>query len=142
MHLAHLADQSGLVPLAYLTHSFKIVSLVAHYRLNAELVIRLLQGPRLPDIVRQGLLGMHGNAVLHGRVGVGHRLGLDVVAEGVERSSTMTLLRELGCDIAQGYHIGKPMPINSLDTWLTRAAAEHTGGKITRIPAPRSQSAG
>jgi diguanylate cyclase (GGDEF)-like protein len=41
---------------------------------------------------------------------LGHALGLDVVAEGVEDRDALDLLRELGCDIAQGYGIGRPVP--------------------------------
>jgi len=43
-------------------------------------------------------------------VDLGHHLGLEVVAEGVEDAATLALLRELGCDRAQGYGIGRPMP--------------------------------
>jgi diguanylate cyclase (GGDEF)-like protein len=41
---------------------------------------------------------------------LGHALQLRVVAEGIENYETLELLRELGCDLAQGYFIGKPLP--------------------------------
>jgi len=41
---------------------------------------------------------------------LGHSMGLQIVAEGVEDSSTLELLVELGCDIAQGYCISTPKP--------------------------------
>jgi diguanylate cyclase len=37
-----------------------------------------------------------------------------VVAEGIEDEATLDLLRELGCDLAQGYLISKPMPASEL----------------------------
>ena len=42
-------------------------------------------------------------------VELGHNLGLRIVAEGVEDGATLAWLGSLGCDVAQGYHIGRPM---------------------------------
>ena len=42
-------------------------------------------------------------------VELGHNLGLRIVAEGVEDGDTLEWLSGLGCDMAQGYHIGRPM---------------------------------
>ena len=42
-------------------------------------------------------------------VELGHNLGLRIVAEGVEDGETLSWLEGLGCDVAQGYHIGRPM---------------------------------
>lgn len=49
---------------------------------------------------------------------LGHEFGLTVVAEGVETAKTFELLKELGCDIAQGYYVGYPMSISEFNTWL------------------------
>jgi diguanylate cyclase (GGDEF)-like protein len=46
--------------------------------------------------------------LIRGTIRLGHSLGLRIVAEGIEDSDTLSLLRELGCDLAQGYFIGKP----------------------------------
>jgi len=51
-------------------------------------------------------------------VGLGHSLGMRVTAEGVEDSIALAYLREVGCDEAQGYLIGKPMAPDALDVWL------------------------
>ncbi len=51
-------------------------------------------------------------------IGLGHSLGLTVVAEGVEDEATQAALAALGCDTLQGYHLGRPMPVVELDGWL------------------------
>jgi hypothetical protein len=45
---------------------------------------------------------------------LGHALDMRVVAEGIEDRRMLDLLRELGCDVAQGYFIGKPAPADGL----------------------------
>jgi len=47
-------------------------------------------------------------------IDLGHAMGLRVVAEGIEDPATLELLRDLGCDLAQGYLISKPMPASEL----------------------------
>jgi EAL domain-containing protein (putative c-di-GMP-specific phosphodiesterase class I) len=47
-------------------------------------------------------------------IGLAHSLDRKVVAEGVEHRETLDLLSEMGCDIAQGFAIGRPMSIDSL----------------------------
>jgi diguanylate cyclase (GGDEF)-like protein len=51
-------------------------------------------------------------------VDLARNLGLRVVAEGVETASTWDALREMGCDIAQGYVISRPLPADQLGAWL------------------------
>jgi len=51
-------------------------------------------------------------------IGLAHNLGLTVVAEGVENASQLDFIRDAGCDEAQGYHIGRPMPAGQLAEWL------------------------
>jgi EAL domain-containing protein (putative c-di-GMP-specific phosphodiesterase class I) len=56
---------------------------------------------------------------------LGHDLGLTVVAEGMEDGATWDLLADLGCDVAQGYFVARPMAPKQFVTWLpspTRAA--------------------
>jgi EAL domain-containing protein (putative c-di-GMP-specific phosphodiesterase class I) len=50
-------------------------------------------------------------------VGLGHSLGMTVTAEGVRDSETLTFLRNAGCDFAQGYFIGHPVPPEALHIW-------------------------
>lgn len=60
---------------------------------------------------------------------LGHNLGLQVVAEGVEDEQTLDALALLGCDEAQGYFISHPQDFDALMTWLGSAS-----WKPLRIP--------
>jgi diguanylate cyclase (GGDEF)-like protein/PAS domain S-box-containing protein len=78
-------------------------------------------------IDRSFVIGMGveaGDAVIvRSTVDLGRNLGLDVVAEGVETIETWECLRELGCNTAQGYFLGRPMPADEMSEWLrTRQA--------------------
>jgi EAL domain-containing protein (putative c-di-GMP-specific phosphodiesterase class I) len=53
-------------------------------------------------------------------VALAHALGLRLVAEGVEDDATGAVLARLGCDIAQGYAIARPMPVDDFLLWLER----------------------
>jgi diguanylate cyclase (GGDEF)-like protein len=56
--------------------------------------------------------------IVRSTIDLAHNLGLKVVAEGVENAETLTLLHELGCDLAQGYHISRPGPVGSLQNFF------------------------
>jgi EAL domain-containing protein (putative c-di-GMP-specific phosphodiesterase class I) len=47
-----------------------------------------------------------------------HGFDLEVVAEGVENIETLHALRDMGCDIGQGYYLAKPMPQEAFIRWL------------------------
>ncbi|MEJ2572464.1 MAG: EAL domain-containing protein [Gammaproteobacteria bacterium] len=64
-------------------------------------------------------------AIVRSVIDLGHNLGIKVIAEGVEHQDSLALLRNLGCDAAQGYHIGRPMPAPQVDGWLKQAALIH-----------------
>lgn len=51
-------------------------------------------------------------------VGLAHNLGLQVIAEGVEDERTLELLKQLQCDEAQGFHLGKPQAAAELERLL------------------------
>jgi diguanylate cyclase (GGDEF)-like protein/PAS domain S-box-containing protein len=78
-------------------------------------------------IDRSFVLGMEAEAgdavIVRSTVDLGRNLGLEVVAEGVETIETWERLRELGCNTAQGYFLGRPMPAEEMSDWLrTRLA--------------------
>jgi EAL domain-containing protein (putative c-di-GMP-specific phosphodiesterase class I) len=56
-------------------------------------------------------------------VGLGHSLGLPTVAEGVEDVATVGILRELGCDVGQGWLFGRAVPAEAVDAMLAETAA-------------------
>jgi diguanylate cyclase (GGDEF)-like protein len=51
-------------------------------------------------------------------IAMAHSLGITVVAEGVEKEGQYAILRERGCDLAQGYWLGHPVPIDEFITLL------------------------
>ena len=54
-------------------------------------------------------------------IDLAHNLGLEVVAEGVETQEQMALLKELGCDIIQGFLIAEPIESERLLDWASRS---------------------
>ena len=64
-------------------------------------------------------------AIVRSTIELGHNLGLVVVAEGVESHDAWRRLEELGCDLAQGYHVSRPLPADAMTRLLAeRRAAE------------------
>jgi diguanylate cyclase (GGDEF)-like protein len=61
-------------------------------------------------------------ALVQATIELAHALGLNVVAEGVEEAATLTTLTSLGCDLAQGYYIGRPAAAAELTLAQDRVA--------------------
>ncbi|HYH49212.1 MAG TPA: GGDEF domain-containing phosphodiesterase, partial [Acidimicrobiia bacterium] len=57
-------------------------------------------------------------AIVRAVLDLGRALGLTTVAEGVETAEQMAALRDLGCDWAQGYHLGRPGPAETVTTLI------------------------
>ncbi|MBA3032273.1 MAG: EAL domain-containing response regulator [Gammaproteobacteria bacterium] len=57
-------------------------------------------------------------AIFEASLGLARQLGMEVVAEGVEDQEDWDYLRQTGCDLAQGYFIGRPMPAADLPGWI------------------------
>jgi EAL domain-containing protein (putative c-di-GMP-specific phosphodiesterase class I) len=49
-----------------------------------------------------------------------HTLGMEVIAEGVESEAQATLLKEMGCDMAQGFHFWSPLPPEAATRFLAK----------------------
>ena len=68
------------------------------------------------------VLGMAQNSndavIVRSTIELGHNLGLRMVAEGVEDAATWSMLRSLGCDVIQGYHLSPPLPVDELEEWM------------------------
>jgi diguanylate cyclase len=58
--------------------------------------------------------------IVQSTIDLAHNLGLTVIAEGVESDETWRRLRALGCDVAQGWLIGRPLPAADFANWLNR----------------------
>jgi diguanylate cyclase (GGDEF)-like protein len=73
------------------------------------------------------------DAILRATIDLAHQLGLTIVAEGVEDDATMQRLKAMGCEHAQGYGIGKPMPQEQIMSWLTQ---RRSGGRSSVVALP------
>jgi diguanylate cyclase (GGDEF)-like protein len=89
---------AGFTSLAYLNDLA-----VGELKLDRRFIAPLAGGARSRD-----------SELVRATIELGHALGLEVVAEGVEDGASLELLRDLGCDIAQGYGIGRPVPAAQL----------------------------
>jgi diguanylate cyclase len=90
---------AGFTSLAYLSRLP-----VGELKLDRRFISPLAGGTRSRD-----------SELVRATIELGHALGLQVVAEGVEDAGALELLRDLGCDIAQGYGIGRPVPAHELE---------------------------
>jgi diguanylate cyclase len=70
--------------------------------------------------------------IVRSTIDLGHNLGLRLIAEGVEDAPTLDLLRQQGCDGAQGYHLSRPVPAANIPS-----AAAIASPLLTTAPAPR-----
>jgi diguanylate cyclase (GGDEF)-like protein len=73
-------------------------------------------------------------ALVRATVQLAHSLGARAVGEGVEDEALASALRELGCDFAQGYHLGRPMPAPALRELLGLTTA------LQRMPVPQPRA--
>jgi diguanylate cyclase (GGDEF)-like protein len=85
-------------------------------------------------------MGMVGDAsdalIVRSTIELAHKLGLAVVASGVEDEATLGKLRELGCDSVQGFFLSRPMPPEEIPAWVkesvwTKSAREK--GSLRRV---------
>ena len=87
---------AGVTSLAYLSSLA-----VGELKLDRSFISGLSRGDRDTHLVRS-------------TIELGHAMGLRIVAEGIEDEHTLTVLIELGCDVAQGYCISRPKPPGEL----------------------------
>jgi EAL domain-containing protein (putative c-di-GMP-specific phosphodiesterase class I)/ActR/RegA family two-component response regulator len=72
------------------------------------------------SFVMTALKSKESRTVVRSIVELGRSLGIKVVAEGVEDSETLEYLEQIGCDLAQGYFVGRPMNGEALAQWVRR----------------------
>jgi diguanylate cyclase (GGDEF)-like protein len=88
-------------------------------KLDRSIVRPIISSPSFRTIVRT-------------TIDLAHQLGARVVAEGVESAAISSELRALGCDIGQGFYLGRPMPPDTFAEWMRDPARA----------APRFEAAG
>ena len=100
----------------------------------------MLQLVRLPfceikvdkSFVISAIRSSESRAVVESIIGLGHNLGLRVVAEGVEDAATLRYLCDAGCDLAQGYFIAEPMYGTAAAAWIEHDSTEFQTGVARR----------
>ncbi len=76
-------------------------------------------------------------AIVRSTIELARNLGLTVVAEGVEDDVTLMSLREMGCDVAQGFGLGRPVPADQV--WQLVGVIEHRVPRVLRDGEPNGQ---
>jgi diguanylate cyclase (GGDEF)-like protein len=81
--------------------------------------------------------GTPDEVMVRSSIDLGHNLGLEVVAEGVEDTATLLPLREMACDYAQGYALAPPVPVGDLPgaCWTAETTAAAALGYAASSPA-------
>ncbi len=59
--------------------------------------------------------------IIRSTIDLGHNMGLKVVAEGVETEAALQQLQAMGCDLAQGYLMSRPLPVAELERWIVES---------------------
>jgi diguanylate cyclase (GGDEF)-like protein len=81
--------------------------------------------------------------IVRSTINLGHDLGLRIIAEGVEDSATLEHLATLGCDLAQGYHLSRPLAADAFGRWLADTPRQPRAGSLPRsTAAPAARRAG
>jgi EAL domain-containing protein (putative c-di-GMP-specific phosphodiesterase class I) len=83
--------------------------------------------------------------IVRSTIELGHNMGLKVIAEGVENAETWRILKDLGCDMAQGYYVSPPLPLKEFREWFDRFAVGRAllYDTVAEIPpTPRRPAAG
>lgn len=65
-------------------------------------------------------------AITESVINLGRTLGLEVIAEGVENVRQLAFLKKCGCDVAQGYYLGRPMAAQQFEIWVATRAKTST----------------
>jgi diguanylate cyclase (GGDEF)-like protein len=75
-------------------------------------------------------------AIVRSTIDLAHNLGLRVVAEGVENQESWRRLREQGCDLAQGFHVSRPLPGGELGRLIAAHEASRLAALDSNLPEP------
>ena len=75
------------------------------------------------------------DAIVRAVVGLGHSLGMQTCAEGVETAEQLAFLKREGCDEVQGYYFGKPMPAPEFERKYSAWSGEDSARASSRVTA-------
>ncbi|MCW8854240.1 MAG: EAL domain-containing protein [Gammaproteobacteria bacterium] len=70
------------------------------------------------SFVRDMIVDENDAVIVKSTISLAHNLGLGVIAEGIENQEVYDILKIIGCDKAQGFHMGKPMSVDDLEEWM------------------------
>ena len=96
---------------------------------------------RLPlhelKIDKSFVMGMRGDAnddvIVRSTIELAHNMRLAVVAEGVEDEATLERLRALGCDMAQGFHLSRPVAAEQVVAWMRESGTQKPARDATAL---------
>jgi diguanylate cyclase (GGDEF)-like protein/PAS domain S-box-containing protein len=83
------------------------------------------------SFVRDLHLGSNESAVVRAIVLLGNSLGKSIIAEGIETDAQLTLLREMGCGVGQGFHLARPLAPEVAEAMLERIVVDAAHGRNT-----------
>ncbi|HEX9496135.1 MAG TPA: EAL domain-containing protein [Candidatus Limnocylindria bacterium] len=86
------------------------------------------------SFIRDMGVDVSSRAIVGATIDLAHRLGLKVIAEGVETQAAYDELRAMGCDAAQGYLMARPLPPDALAKWVV----DRSEGKVVDLRRPAS----
>jgi diguanylate cyclase (GGDEF)-like protein/PAS domain S-box-containing protein len=89
------------------------------------------------SFVRDMISDSEDMAIVEGVIGLAEVFRRNVIAEGVETAEHGLLLLNLGCELAQGYGIARPMPADDLPRWLAGWRPEPQWGDVAGMRWPR-----
>ncbi|HEY0804047.1 MAG TPA: EAL domain-containing protein, partial [Pseudonocardiaceae bacterium] len=127
-----MSDPERALPVLRRLHALGVVLAVDDFGTGHSSLAYLRQLPvDEVKIDKSFVLGMGSDlgdlAVVRSIVELGHSLGLTVVAEGVEEDAARDQLVEMGCHVAQGYLISRPLSEERLEAWLRARTVSVTG---------------
>jgi diguanylate cyclase (GGDEF)-like protein len=127
-----MADPQRALPVLRALHNLGVVLAVDDFGTGYSSLAYLRQLPvDEVKIDKSFVFGMGSDlgdlAVVRSIVELGHSLGLTVVAEGVEEDVARDQLTAMGCDVAQGYLISRPLSEERLEAWLQARTAQARG---------------
>jgi EAL domain-containing protein (putative c-di-GMP-specific phosphodiesterase class I) len=86
------------------------------------------------SFVRDMLLDRDNRSILDGILWIMRQLNRNVIAEGVETLEHGISLMDLGCEMAQGYGIARPMPVDKLPAWLQQWQDDKDWQAVALVP--------